>query len=109
MPETKNEVKVVSDKDKEVAKGSTLVGNISIGVFVLASLMFVFFLMHPLPKAWFIHIPDSAFLMPWLHLILLINIIIKVVPTLYFPNQSAKSQCFEHFSLESYQNQDKLD
>lgn len=51
MPETKNEVKVVSDKDKEVAKGSTLLGNISIGVFVLASLMFVFFLMHPLPKA----------------------------------------------------------
>lgn len=51
MPETKNEIKIVSDNDKEVAKGSTVVGNISISVFVLASLMCVFFLMHPLPKA----------------------------------------------------------
>ena len=62
MPETKNEVKIGIDKDKEVAKGNTIIGNISIGILVLASLMFVFFLMHPLPKAWFIHISWLYFL-----------------------------------------------
>lgn len=51
MPETKTDTKMGNDKDKDVAKGSTIVGNISISVLVLASLMFVFFLMHPLSKA----------------------------------------------------------